>query len=108
VIEIPEFYHYKGSLTTPPCNEIVSWFVYKHPLEISSSSIVFLENAWVNDLNFSGGRGNYRFPQYLNGRKVFEVSAEIKNYFQEVELETIGSEKIIYNLFFLIVIIMIL
>jgi len=28
------FYHYKGSLTTPPCTDVVNWFVYKDVLPI--------------------------------------------------------------------------
>lgn len=31
----PGFIHYKGSLTTPPCTDIVNWFVYRKVLPIS-------------------------------------------------------------------------
>lgn len=33
------FYHYQGSLTTPPCSESVNWVVMKHPIQASSSQI---------------------------------------------------------------------
>ncbi|HAC66364.1 MAG TPA: carbonate dehydratase [Cyanothece sp. UBA12306] len=32
-------YHYFGSLTTPPCSEIVNWVVFQNPLEISVAQI---------------------------------------------------------------------
>jgi carbonic anhydrase len=31
----PDFYHYKGSLTTPPCTDIVNWFLYPDVLPIT-------------------------------------------------------------------------
>ena len=33
------YYHYVGSLTTPPCTEGVEWFVMKHPREASKEQI---------------------------------------------------------------------
>lgn len=35
----PLFYHYPGSLTTPPCTEGVQWFVHTSPLHISKSQL---------------------------------------------------------------------
>ena len=33
------YFHYKGSLTTPSCDETVNWFVDQEPLKISSSQV---------------------------------------------------------------------
>ena len=34
-----DFYHYRGSLTTPPHTETVEWFIHKHILEASPEQI---------------------------------------------------------------------
>jgi carbonic anhydrase len=33
------FYRYPGSLTTPPCDEVVMWYVMKNPVELSEAQI---------------------------------------------------------------------
>ncbi len=33
------FYHYSGSLTTPPCSENVNWFVMKTSIEVSDQQV---------------------------------------------------------------------
>jgi len=33
------FYRFPGSLTTPICNEVVTWYVMKHPIEMSEAQI---------------------------------------------------------------------
>ena len=33
------FYSYKGSLTTPPCNEVVTWIIFSMPVPISFSQV---------------------------------------------------------------------
>jgi carbonic anhydrase len=35
----PLYYHYNGSLTTPPCSEGVAWFVMKTPIEVSAEQV---------------------------------------------------------------------
>jgi carbonic anhydrase len=33
------FYHYEGSLTTPPCSQTVDWLVLTHPIEAAEAHI---------------------------------------------------------------------
>jgi carbonic anhydrase len=33
------FYHYEGSLTTPPCNQTVDWLVLTHHIEVAEADI---------------------------------------------------------------------
>lgn len=34
-----EYYHYKGSLTTPPCHPSVLWTVFRNPVQISQEQV---------------------------------------------------------------------
>ncbi|XP_019610932.1 carbonic anhydrase 12 isoform X1 [Rhinolophus sinicus] len=40
-----EYYHYKGSLTTPPCHPSVLWTVFRNPVQISQEQLLALETA---------------------------------------------------------------
>jgi carbonic anhydrase len=45
-----DYYTYPGSLTTPPCSEIVTWYVVKDQIEVSEDQIknfkkIFAMNA---------------------------------------------------------------
>jgi len=54
-------YRYSGSLTTPPCSEIVSWIVYHRPVELSPQQIARFAMLFAN---------NARPVQSLNRRKL--------------------------------------
>lgn len=53
------YYTYHGSLTTPPCSEIVTWFVFDTPVEASQEQINRLASLLHDD---------YRPLNDLNGR----------------------------------------
>jgi carbonic anhydrase len=57
------YYHYSGSLTTPPCSEGVNWYVLKTPIEVSQEQIAKFASVYS---------GNARPTQPLNQR-VIEV-----------------------------------
>eukprot|EP00475_Leptophrys_vorax_P007883 TRINITY_DN15012_c0_g1_i1.p1 TRINITY_DN15012_c0_g1~~TRINITY_DN15012_c0_g1_i1.p1 ORF type:complete len:265 (-),score=12.84 TRINITY_DN15012_c0_g1_i1:319-1113(-) len=63
------FWTYPGSLTTPGCDEIVTWHVLRQaqPLSIEQSIQFMNMIAVTND----GQRTDNRFPQPLNGRTVY-------------------------------------
>nr|WP_271711582.1 carbonic anhydrase family protein [Marinigracilibium pacificum] len=64
-VSFPEnksYFHYIGSLTTPPCTENVKWFVMKDPINIS------LEQA--NVIRELMPLNNYRDQQPINGRNI--------------------------------------
>ena len=57
-----ECYQYKGSLTTPPCSEIVNWNVFKTPVKATQKQIdAFIKREHTNN----------RPTQDLNGRKIY-------------------------------------
>jgi carbonic anhydrase len=55
------YYHYVGSLTTPPCTEGVQWYILKQPVTASRDQIQTMRSFYEN---------NYRPTQPLSGRKV--------------------------------------
>jgi carbonic anhydrase len=54
-------YRYAGSLTTPPCSEVVSWVVYRQPITASPEQIARFAKLFPN---------NARPMQHLNRRKL--------------------------------------
>ncbi len=57
------YYMFEGSLTTPPCNEGVSWYVLKTPIEISPEQIAVFAKMFPN---------NARPIQPANNREILE------------------------------------
>ena len=57
------YYHFEGSLTTPPCSEGVAWYVLKTPVEASRAQINLLHLLYSH---------NARPVQPLNGRTVVQ------------------------------------
>jgi carbonic anhydrase len=56
------FYHYDGSLTTPPCSEGVKWYVRKTPTQLSKDQIAAFTAAYDH---------NNRPVQALNERTLY-------------------------------------
>jgi hypothetical protein len=62
-----KFYHYKGSLTTPPCSEVVNWYLIEHVFYMKEEDYKpFYEIFFANE--FSHKKGNFRLTQPLEGR----------------------------------------
>jgi len=59
------YYSYKGSLTTPPCSEVVNWYVLKEPVTASKEQINLFSKILDN---------NFRPVQPLNGRTVLSYN----------------------------------
>jgi carbonic anhydrase len=55
------YFHYMGSLTTPPCTEGVAWYVMQSPVEVSAAQVQVFSKVYAN---------NARPTQPNNGRLV--------------------------------------
>jgi carbonic anhydrase len=76
----PDFFHYQGSLTFPPCFETVNWLIYNVVLPISKVHLRLFSSYCFDELGFL----NYREVQPINERKLvrnFFVSEQEKSDF---------------------------
>lgn len=58
-----DHYHYLGSLTTPPCTQIVEWYILKEPISISNKQLERFHKLY---------NANARPVQELNDRVILE------------------------------------
>ncbi|KAG8505562.1 Carbonic anhydrase 6, partial [Galemys pyrenaicus] len=72
------FYHYRGSLTTPPCTENVHWFVLADYVKLSMLQVLNLENTLLGHSNKTL-HNDYRHTQPLHDRV---VEANFKGLYQ--------------------------
>ncbi|GFU22066.1 carbonic anhydrase 14 [Nephila pilipes] len=75
--DLMPYYRYEGSLTTPPCSEIVTWTIFKDFVPISEKQLQQFRNVKEEDEGEPAESlvDNFRLPQQLHGR-VVEVSGE--------------------------------
>merc|ERR1719161_580539 len=64
---VGDFYHYAGSLTTPPCSETVHWFVQGKTATITADMVANFKKLFPDP-------ANSRPVQPLNGRELVEDS----------------------------------
>lgn len=63
-----KFYRYNGSLTTPQCNEVVVWTVFKEPVKVD-------KNLMMMFLTQAGYHKVFRPTQPLHNRKIYSSSS---------------------------------
>jgi len=69
--DVSRFYRYSGSLTTPTCNEIVTWTVFDEAIPISKTQMAVLRT--MKDSLALPLVDNFRPPQPLNDRKIYRT-----------------------------------
>uniref|UniRef100_A0A0P4WBY1 Carbonic anhydrase n=1 Tax=Scylla olivacea TaxID=85551 RepID=A0A0P4WBY1_SCYOL len=65
---VDDFFRYEGSLTTPPCSEVVVWTVFKDAISISNTQLQEFRQLVASD--GTPLQDNFRTLQPLNGRRV--------------------------------------
>jgi len=65
------YFQYHGSLTAPPCNEIVTWFVKKQPYRLKQSKDVDVDLFRRIIYENTAGSGNYRSAMPMGGRPIY-------------------------------------
>uniref|UniRef100_A0A1B0G191 Alpha-carbonic anhydrase domain-containing protein n=1 Tax=Glossina morsitans morsitans TaxID=37546 RepID=A0A1B0G191_GLOMM len=68
-VDVDKFYTYKGSLTTPPCSEAVTWILYPDPISISAKQISRFRQLY--DVEEGALVDNFRQLQPLGNRRIF-------------------------------------
>ncbi|XP_018328026.1 carbonic anhydrase 15-like isoform X1 [Agrilus planipennis] len=71
------YYTYKGSLTTPPCSEVVTWIVYPNPMPVSEVQLNKFRSMFGHDTH-TKLTNNFRYVQDIGSREVIARIPRIK------------------------------
>jgi len=75
------FYRYAGSLTTPGCNEVVVWTVFKTPVGISSRQLEKFRELYTGKKGSNKNMvDNFRPVQNLNDRIILDIDTSQKKF----------------------------
>ena len=99
---LDEYYYYKGSFTTPKCDEIVNWFVFRNPIDMSLEQKTFIDSYFKDNESFANFSGNNRKTQDLNGRVVGTGSIKQCSVEWKDKTEGVGLFKLFVVLVFLL------
>ncbi|XP_053367897.1 carbonic anhydrase 4-like isoform X1 [Clarias gariepinus] len=70
-VDRTKYYRYLGSLTTPTCDEVVVWTIFKDPIKVSKDLVALFSNTvHIKTLADPFITNTYRSSQALNGRVV--------------------------------------
>ncbi|XP_076065689.1 carbonic anhydrase 2-like [Oratosquilla oratoria] len=86
--DLETFYRYEGSLTTPTCNEVVTWTVFSKAVPVSETQMSEFRALKMKQ----GGNiiNNFRPPQPLGNRKVFRSSTSAENAGEATSMKKLG------------------
>ena len=74
------FYRYKGSLTTPGCNEVVLWTIFKEKVEISKEQMEIMRNTtYIHNGEVERMYNNFRKVKFQYDREVIDVEPQEGN-----------------------------
>uniref|UniRef100_UPI00398F0AFC carbonic anhydrase 4a isoform X2 n=1 Tax=Pristiophorus japonicus TaxID=55135 RepID=UPI00398F0AFC len=77
--KLKKYYRYRGSLTTPGCEEAVIWTVFEEPIPLSKSQLsTFYETFFSSDSKPI--TLNFRPIQKRNGRKVYVSDSAVRPF----------------------------
>ena len=98
---VDDYYTYNGSLTTPDCNEVVTWVVFKHSIGIPSSVLTAFRS--LEDSHGDPLVDNFRPPQPLNGRHIGNAEPDTSvdtgpcSSFQPTEIDVNNTAGLLYS-----------
>lgn len=67
---LDNYYMYKGSKTSFPCQEAAQYYVLADIYTASAAQLKVFTDLWASNPSFASGKGNNRALQNLNGRSV--------------------------------------
>ena len=74
------FYRYKGSLTTPGCNEVVMWTVFKENIEIDKEQMeIMRETTYTHNEKAKKLYNNFRNVKFQYDREILDVDKHEEN-----------------------------
>jgi len=66
-LDLTRYWNYDGSFTTPPCTELVDWYVLMSKAPVSQAQLDKFKLA----MGWQQANGNFRSPQPLSGRTIY-------------------------------------